>query len=74
MGIRNISLLIDDDQTVQDILDGFNNGENIAMVCIDEGGIGHAYIEEVDPDFLHMRVKSSSVVKREYGFVLYLEV
>lgn len=76
MSIKPISLLVNDDQTVIDILDDL---DNIALATITENGVGHAYFGEgeiasIDPDILHKRVLSCLVVKKSYGYTVDLEV
>lgn len=75
MSIKPISLLVNDGQTVIDILDEL---DNIALVTITENGVGHAYfekdIEYIEPELLSKRVLSSLVVKKPYGYIADLEV
>ena len=78
MSIKPISLLVNDDQTVIDILDDLDNID-IALLTITENGVGHAYFEEgeiasIEPDILHKRVLSCLVVKKQHGYEVNLEV
>lgn len=77
MSIKPISLLVNDDQTVIDILDDLDN-IHIALLTITENGVGHAYFEEdieyIEPELLHKRVLSCLVVKKSHGYEVNLEV
>lgn len=76
MSVIPISLLINDGQTVIDILKDL---DDIAVVTITENGVGHAYIGDddinsIDPDILSKRVVSSLVVKKSNGFEVHVEI
>lgn len=62
--------------TVGDFIDGF---DEIALLTINEGGIGHSFVGEediecIDEDLLGKLVESSLVVKKKYGYEVHLEV
>lgn len=59
------------DIMVADVISGL---DDIAVVTICENNVGHAYFDGVDPEFLNRHVLYCFVVKRSYGFEVYIEV
>ena len=62
--------------TVREFIEGF---DEIAMLFITEGGIGHSFVGEediecIDEDLLDKLVESSLVIKKQYGYEVHLEV
>lgn len=76
MSIKNIDLLIDDDQTVRDIL---NDLDDVAAVRVIHGYNGSTYTgeEEIDSipvNILNTLVKSYRVSKRDIGYFVMVVV
>lgn len=76
MSIKNIDLLIDDDQTVQDIL---NDLEDVAAVRVTHGYTDYTYtgeeeIDRIPVDILSTVVKSCRVSKRDIGYFVMVVV
>ena len=76
MAIKNISSLINDEQTVQDIL---NDLDDVAVVSINDRGVGHSYIGEydiaaIDEDILDSKAMSFFIVKKSFGYEVYIEI
>lgn len=71
MSIKNIDLLIDDDQTVQDIL---NDLDDVAAVRIIHGYTdysiyrGEEEIDSIPVNILNALVESCTVSKRDIGY------
>ena len=62
--------------TVRDFINGF---DDIALLAIVEGGIGHSFngkeeIKCMDEDLLDKPVESSLVIKKKHGYEVHLEV
>lgn len=62
--------------TVGEFIEEF---DEIALLFITEGGIGHSFVGEedidcIDEDLLNKPVESSLVIKKKYGYEVHLEV
>ena len=80
MSVKNISLLIHDDQTVDDILADL---DGIAAVFISENRsthsttrsyIGEEDIESIEPDILNKKVIACTVAKKSYGYEAHIDI
>ena len=63
--------------TLYDILTDLGN--DVAILCINEKNVEHAYfgydeIESIEPDIWDAEVVRHLVVKRDFGFLVYVEI
>ena len=63
--------------TLADILNDL--GDDVAILCINEKNVEHAYfgyyeIESIEPDIWDAEVVRYLVVKRDFGFMVYVEL
>ncbi len=63
--------------TLYDILTDL--GSDVAILCINEKNVEHAYfgydeIESIEPDIWDAEVVRHLVVKRDFGFMVYVEL
>lgn len=63
--------------TLYDILNDL--GSDVAILCINEHNVEHAYfgyeeIESIEPDIWDTEVVNHLVVRRDIGFMVYVEI
>ena len=68
---------ISDIMTLDDIL--YDLGNDVAIVSVNENNVEHAYfgydeIESIEPDIWDAEVVRHLVVKRDFGFMVYIEL